>query len=369
MKRRATLLATTALLLSGCSSLGLDSDKTADPAGISGFGYQVPERAGAMAALNSAQPCCTAFNQLSYLPTVIGKDYPTLIDSNSPVFNFLTGPSYVAAYALPTQGGTFTLRVQTEVESAVFMPNILMLDRNFNPVRQISANKLKYAPAKLLKPNTYEVLVTVDRSYIDKPDNEYFMLLFTTPADLQRSSKVKSEQALYAESTNTVAPPNAILSIPHSPQGVVKVDLLAGSKQQQRDLLDSALSGLFDDEVELAAEPITAAAAQQAIVQAQQPKQAVQPVVAAVAPVAPIAAPSSVPAAPTATARVPDATPIAPATTSTMQPETEDFYNQLILQKVEQKQIDKALKLVEEAERAGSRTARENFIKAVKQLN
>jgi maltose operon protein len=49
--------------------------------------------------------------------------------------------------------------------------------------------------------------------------------------------------------------------------------------------------------------------------------------------------------------------------------ETEDLYNHLITQAVANKDIDKALKLVEEAERAGSGTARAVFIEQVKALN
>lgn len=361
MKRRAILFGATALVLSGCSSLGLGSGDSKQDAGLSGFGYQVPERAVAMADLQNAQPCCSAFNQLRYIPTLVGKDYPTLIDSQSQVFNFATGVSYVAAYALPTQGGTFTLRIQAEAEDAIFKPSILMLDANFNPVRQISAEQFSYSPAKLMKPNTYDLYVSVDRSYRDKPDNEYFMVLFTTPDDLHGTSQVKSEEALFAERTSKVIPANPYLDIPHSPQGVVVVDLLSGVRDQQ-DVITATITGLFDgdDAEQLAGEPITAVAAQQIVAQSQRSPRAQQPVIAA----QPLAQ------------TIPDATPVASAAVvrsvasdTAMQPETEAFYNQLIQKKVNDKQIDKALKLVEEAERAGSRTAREYFINAVKQLN
>ena len=48
--------------------------------------------------------------------------------------------------------------------------------------------------------------------------------------------------------------------------------------------------------------------------------------------------------------------------------ETEELYNQLITQSVAENDIDKALRLVEEAERAGSRSARNTFIERVKEL-
>jgi len=55
-----------------------------------------------------------------------------------------------------------------------------------------------------------------------------------------------------------------------------------------------------------------------------------------------------------------------PRHAATMLPETEQFYNNTIRQAVDRDEIDKALRLVEEAERSGSASARNSFIRALK---
>ena len=79
-------------------------------------------------------------------------------------------------------------------------------------------------------------------------------------------------------------------------------------------------------------------------------------------------APETAPAYNTQPAPAPVATP-APAPAAKSEPmlnDTESYFNRAIKQAAEKGDIDKALKLLNEAERLGSKTARATFISSVK---
>ncbi|HRP35568.1 MAG TPA: hypothetical protein PLI48_06755 [Gammaproteobacteria bacterium] len=85
---------------------------------------------------------------------------------------------------------------------------------------------------------------------------------------------------------------------------------------------------------------------------------------------APAPAPATQPAAPAAASspaapQQPVLPPPPPATTSAPGPTSEAMFNDAIRRAVESGDIDRALRLLEEAERLGSRSARPTFIEAV----
>ncbi|HBH16212.1 MAG TPA: maltose operon protein MalM, partial [Leclercia adecarboxylata] len=77
------------------------------------------------------------------------------------------------------------------------------------------------------------------------------------------------------------------------------------------------------------------------------------------------AAPAPVYAAPAA-APAPVAAPVAAKKAEPVLNDTETYFNQAIKQAVAKGDVDKALKLLDEAERLGSTTARSTFISSVK---
>ena len=78
------------------------------------------------------------------------------------------------------------------------------------------------------------------------------------------------------------------------------------------------------------------------------------------------AASTTVAAATMATTQVAPAASSVAVSSATMLPETESLYNQLILKAVSSGDIEKAMTLTNEAERAGSKSAKQTFINAVK---
>ena len=161
-----------------------------------------------------------------------------------------------------------------------------------------------------------------------------YVLVFTTDKDLQQSTKLINPAKAYAKGTG-----NAVPDIPdplarHVTDGELrlKVSTNSASSVLVGPLFGSSGTG-----------PVTVGNT------------------AAPAPVyaAPVAAPAT---ATPATA----AAPVAAKKSEPVLNDTETYFNQAIKQAVDKGDVDKALKLLDEAERLGSTTARSTFISSVK---
>ncbi len=155
------------------------------------------------------------------------------------------------------------------------------------------------------------------------------MLVFTTPQDLQQTTKLIDPAKAYAKGTGNAVPdiPDPIAK--HTTEGTtgLKVKTSSGSSVLVGPLFGSSGPG-----------PVT--------------------VGNTAAPVynAPAAAPAVAPAA----------APAPAAKSEPMLDDTETYFNNGIKQAVAKGDIDKALKLMNEAERLGSKSARSTFISSVK---
>ena len=156
-----------------------------------------------------------------------------------------------------------------------------------------------------------------------------YVLVFTTPQDLQQTTKLIDPAKAYAKGTGNAVPdiPDPIAK--HTTEGTLglKVKTSSGSSVLVGPLFGSSGPG-----------PVTVGNTAAPVYNAP----------AAAPVVAPVAAP-------------------APAAKSEpMLDDTETYFNNGIKQAVKAGDIDKALKLMNEAEKLGSTTARETFIGSVK---
>ncbi|MFM5396757.1 MalM family protein [Aeromonas veronii] len=290
-------------------------------------------RASALQQLGSATVCCTSINELQYQPLAAEQKRVVAIDGSSPAFNFPEGKSYYAAFKLPTNSGDLKITVAGLIDKTLFNPTVLLLDSQFKPTRTIGADIITYKPARMLDGDRVEGVFTIDRSYVGNPNNETYMVIYTTQATLSQTTQAMSPSKMMAKSLSVQDYGAKDPLIPHSAWGVVKIDV--------EDMSASALGDNFYKPVYQ-----EAIDANTPIVDAT-PNKLVVPVATAA----------------TATA-VAGATAAKPA--PAMLSETETFYQGQIEKAVKAGDIDKAMKLVNEAERAGSTKAKSVFIDAVK---
>ncbi|MBL0667018.1 transcriptional regulator [Aeromonas jandaei] len=277
-------------------------------------------------ALSQASSCCSGFSDFNYVGLPEG-DTLLAIDGKQPAFQFDEGMSYFAAYRLPANTGNLAISLASQVSKTVMIPKVIMLDAQFKVTRVLGDSVFSYQPAHLLDNDRIEGRVFVDRSMPGNPASETYMIVYAPADQLSGSTTILHPSKAFARANGTVEPDIKDPVIPHSPWGLVQIKVVDMAKGQG---LEAVFKPEYADKVAMGkgAPAVTSAVAAGSVTAAV------------------VAAP---------------ATP-APAMLS----ETEAFYQSQIEKAVKAGDIDKAMQLVNEAERAGSTKAKQVFVDAVK---
>jgi maltose operon protein len=276
--------------------------------------------------LRSARICCASLDQISFTPLDPQKTEFHEINASSQAFNFSTGKSFLSALVLPSNLDRATIKVEAIAGATVFVPTILVLTEDFEVSRAISSDQFVYTPAGFMQPQRLSGRFSLDRRYGSNLARERYLLIFTTAADLRGSTQMISEARLYARSRGLADPGLPDPLADHAATGVVRIST---------------------SDLETSAAPSRTYVAQQ-----QNAQRYVEPS----AP-APVPTPAPVPVSPKTEK---------PATGQQgMLTETREMYDRMIRESVASGDMDRAWRLVQEAERAGSTTARSTFLKAV----
>jgi maltose operon periplasmic protein len=280
----------------------------------------VPQNTSAAPTIPTA-----ALQQLTWTPVDQSKVQTTTLSTAGQSLNVpgISGP--VAAYSVPANIGELTLTLSSEVnkQTSVFAPNVLILDQNMTPSAFFPSSYFTYQEPGVMSADRLEGEMRLTPAL---GQQKLYVLVFTTEQDLQKTTKLLDPAKSYAKGVG-----NAIPDIPdpiarHITDGTLKLKVKTNSTS-------SVLVGpLFGSS---GPAPVT---------------------------VGNTAAPTY--AAPAAVAAAP-----APAPAKKSEPmlnDTESYFNKAIKQAVASGDVDKALKLLDEAERLGSTSARSTFISSVK---
>ncbi|HKS34201.1 MAG TPA: maltose operon protein MalM [Enterobacteriaceae bacterium] len=225
----------------------------------------------------------------------------------------ITGP--VAAWSVPATIGELTLTLASEVQkrSEVFAPNVLILDENMHPAAFFPASYFTYQQPGVMNADRLEGVMRITPAL---GQQKIYVLAFTTDKDLQQTTTLIDPAKAYAQGAGNAVPDIPDPQARHVIDGVLTLKVKASSSS-------SVLVGpLFGSS---APNPVTVGNT-----------------------AAPVAAP-----------------PPAPKSAPVLN-DTETYFNQAIKQAASSGDIDKALKLLNEAERLGSTSARSTFISSVK---
>jgi maltose operon protein len=237
----------------------------------------------------------------------------------------ITGP--VAAYSVPANIGELTLTLSSEVnkQTSVFAPNVLILDQNMTPSAFFPSSYFTYQEPGVMSADRLEGVMRLTPAL---GQQKLYVLVFTTDKDLQQTTTLLDPAKAYAKGVG-----NAIPDIPdpiarHTTDGLLKLKVKTSSSS-------SVLVGpLFGSS---GPGPVTVG-------------NTAAPAVTYVAPAAAVASPAPQPV----------------KKSEPMLNDTESYFNQGIKDAVAKGDVDKALKLLDEAERLGSKSARSTFISSVK---
>lgn len=265
--------------------------------------------------LSAAPTIPTAsLQRLSWQPVDTSRVQSTLLTQGGTQLNVagISGP--VAAYSLPANQGELTVTLSSEVaHNQVFAPNVLVLDENLRPAAWFPSRFFSYQQPGVMSADRLEGVMKLTPAL---GQQKIYLLVFTTAQDLSQTTTLVDPAKAYARGTGHAVPdiPDPIAR--HGLEGKIKLKVSTSSASS---ILVGPLFGSSSPT------PVTVGNTQ---------------------PVAQAAA-RTAPAAP-------------------LVDDTESYFNQSIRQAVDQGNIDKALKLLDEAERLGSTSARKTFISSVK---
>lgn len=268
-----------------------------------------------------------ALQQLTWTPVDQSKTQSTQLATAGQRLDIagITGP--VAAYSVPANIGELTLTLSSEVnkQTSVFAPNVLILDQNMTPSAFFPSSYFTYQEPGVMSADRLEEVMRLTPAL---GQQKLYVLVFTTDKDLQQTTTLLDPAKAYAKGVG-----NAIPDIPdpiarHTTDGLLKLKVKTSSSS-------SVLVGpLFGSS---GPGPVTVG-------------NTAAPAVAYAAPAAAVAAPAPQPV----------------KKSEPMLNDTESYFNQGIKDAVAKGDVDKALKLLDEAERLGSKSARSTFISSVK---
>ncbi|MEB5755433.1 maltose operon protein MalM [Citrobacter cronae] len=282
----------------------------------------VPQNTTAAPAIPTA-----ALQQLTWTPVDQSKTQSTQLASAGQRLDVagITGP--VAAWSVPANIGELSLTLTSEVnkQTSVFAPNVLILDQNMTPSAFFPSSYFTYQEPGVMSADRLEGVMRLTPAL---GQQKLYVLVFTTDKDLQQTTTLLDPAKAYAKGVGNAVPdiPDPIAR--HTTDGLLKLKVKTSSSS-------SVLVGpLFGSS---GPGPVTVG-------------NTAAPAVTYAAPAAAVAAPAPQPV----------------KKSEPMLNDTESYFNQAIKDAVAKGDVDKALKLLDEAERLGSKSARSTFISSVK---
>ncbi|EGT0668722.1 TPA: maltose operon protein MalM [Citrobacter werkmanii] len=282
----------------------------------------VPQNTSAAPTIPTA-----ALQQLTWTPVDQSKVQSTQISTGGQSLNVPGITGNVVAYSVPANIGELTLTLTSEVnkQTSVFAPNVLILDQNMTPSAFFPSSYFTYQEPGVMSADRLEGVMRLTPAL---GQQKLYVLVFTTDKDLQQTTTLLDPAKAYAKGVGNAVPdiPDPIAR--HTTDGLLKLKVKTSSSS-------SVLVGpLFGSS---GPGPVTVG-------------NTAAPAVTYAAPAAAVAAPAPQPV----------------KKSEPMLNDTESYFNQAIKDAVAKGDVDKALKLLDEAERLGSKSARSTFISSVK---
>ncbi|MBU2713133.1 MalM family protein [Zooshikella harenae] len=249
-------------------------------------------RQAADKGLETSSVCCQHLADLPFQSIKPGQQQKVEINLESSSYQFDSGKSFFAAYKLPEHANSLTITLYSIAGKTVFKPVVMLMDSQFRVTRLLRGNDFQYRPARGFKGDSLDGQFRVDRSLPGNPLNETYMVIYTTKSDRQGATTLLHPAKAYALARHNQPPAIPDPVAKHSAVGVLQLRM----EQERKSFGERA------DYV---------------------PPAVVYPSAAS--------APASKPAL----------------------PETQHYYQQAIEQALAKGDMAKALRLVEEGERAG----------------
>ncbi|WP_434526780.1 maltose operon protein MalM [Photorhabdus asymbiotica] len=256
----------------------------------------------------------TALQKLNWQPVNTNDTQTITLNAASQQLNEgdIQGP--IAAFALPANRGSLDIALSSLVkDKQVYVPNVLVFDQELRPAAFYPSSYFPYERPGVMSTDRLEGSLKLTPAL---GQQQIYVLVYTTRTDLQKSTQMIDPAKAYAQGVG-----NAVPAIPdpvahHTQTGTLKLKV-----RSEQNAGNITIGQVFSTP-------------------AQQP-----------------------------TIVGPTQTTVTPSTPQKVKPvlsDTERYFSDAIKKEISKGNIDKALKLLDEAERLGSSTARETFINSIK---
>ncbi|MFD3230584.1 maltose operon protein MalM [Rahnella aceris] len=284
--------------------------------------------AAAPAVVNAAQndantaPAISSqtLRNLSWTPLVPPVTQDVTLGTSSAEINQGEIQGAVGAFALPADRGSLEITLTSiATGKTVYAPNVLVLDEQMRPAAFYPSSYFPYQKPGIVSSDRLEGTLKLTPALGQK---QIYLLVYTTRQDLAETTQMVNPAKAFAAGVGNAVPdiPDPIAR--HTPTGTLSLKVTAEQKT----------GNVMIGQIFPSSAPAPAAAAPVVVGSTQAP------------------APAAAPAKPS----------------EPMLSDSETYFNDAIKKAVKAGDVDKALKLLDEAERLGSKTARKTFIESVK---
>ena len=308
--------------------------------GLSGAGSVV--QASEVVTSVASAPCCATYADMPFMPLPNNQfEYQFELNDRAPVFAFADGSSYFQTFQLPAQGRNFKFRISSTFGKSVLIPVVQLLDSKLKVVREIKGADFTVDYGNLGRKVYLTAAFEIDNGNASPIS---FLVVKADTNSIGGETQIMSAARKWAKETGLAQPVESDPVIPHSLTGELELQMEVSGFRNEAGKVSTVGEATTGRAAALATTVAgTAAVVSKPAAEVVQPK----PLIAQQESAALVSPTTTTPAAP-------------------MLAETEAFYNQQITKAIVSGDIEKAMALTNEAERAGSQTAKKTFVDAVK---
>jgi maltose operon protein len=166
--------------------------------------------------------CCAQLGDINYQIVSAPGEQELNILTTSPKVAFKSGRSFAEGLQLPATLDTITFSVHSNVGASSFVPSILVLDDQYQPLAVIDDPTIQYQPLGLLNSARYMGEIELPQRYVNGKIPTY-LVVFTTKKSLSSQSPVEkpSDVAIRAGDIQANIAHNTDYTIPHAAIGKV----------------------------------------------------------------------------------------------------------------------------------------------------
>ncbi len=178
-------------------------------------------------SLAKAEQCCVSLESVQYQDLGDKHHVSLNVSQDSRIIELSSGFSRVQGIKLPKSEGEIRVSIHSIAEfDSVFVPSILVLDSNQNPLDLIESNRMSYQPLTILNKPGFSGEFTLPHRYLSGQSPAY-LLVFTTQKDIEGKTRIAepNDMAIFSGDIEANIAHNTEHFIPHTTTGIIELSL------------------------------------------------------------------------------------------------------------------------------------------------